>query len=142
MKTISLRKGFTLIEVVVATALVALAVVSLLTANIAFTRSNGFGADLSTAEFLLEQLSERTTLMSYEQLEGNTFGPYSPPINCNGESLDDFAAFTQELAVENVSAADFSQVVADGTSDFVRITVDIKLNGEKMTSAGWIRARY
>jgi len=142
MKSIFFRKGFTLVEVVVATALVALAVVSLLAANIAFTRSNGFGADLSTAEFLLEQLRERTALMSYEQLEGGNFGPYSPPINSDGQPLNDFAAFTQELTVENVSAADFSQVVADGASDFIRLTAKIKLNGAEVTSASWIRARY
>ena len=57
------KNGFSLIEVLIAILLVGLAIASLVGANSAFTQSNGAGTDLSTAEFLLEQVRELTTLL-------------------------------------------------------------------------------
>jgi prepilin-type N-terminal cleavage/methylation domain-containing protein len=66
--------------------------------------------------------------------------PFSPPINSNGEVLNDFAAFSQQVTVENVSASDFEQ--ADPNSDFVRVTVKVFLNSKQVSTASWIRAQY
>jgi hypothetical protein len=56
--------------------------------------------------------------------------------------LSDFAAFSQQVIVENISSADFEQVVGDHSSDFVRVTVKVFLNAKEISSARWIRARY
>ena len=50
--------GFSLIEVLIAILLVGLAIASLVTANSAFTKANSAGTELSTAEFLIEQIRE------------------------------------------------------------------------------------
>ena len=50
------RSGFTLVEVLIAVALIGLAIASLLVANISFTKANSAGMDLSTAEVLIEQI--------------------------------------------------------------------------------------
>ncbi len=159
----SIENAFSLIEVLIAMVLVAVAIASLVVANGAFTKANAAGVDLSTAEFLIEQIRELTTLLAVVDPESgvSTFGPetgetlascddlddfdgasFSPPISVNRSLLNNFAAFTQQITVENVNAADFEQVVSDHSSYFVRVTVKIFLNSREIDSASWLRARY
>lgn len=155
------RAGFTLIEVLVAIILVGLAVVALVGANTAFTSANGLGAELSTAEFLIEQIRELTTTLPVIDPETETavFGPeeaslsayddiddfngssFSPPIAGNRSTLNDFSSYRQTVQVENVSKADFEQVVTNHTSDFVRVTVKVYLGTKLVSTAQWIRVR-
>ncbi len=156
--------GFSLIEVLVAIILVGIAIASLVAANISFTKANAAGTELSTAEFLLEQVKELTVLLPVidPNTEMSTFGPesdetvladyddlddfhglaFSPPISADRATLNDFAAFTQQVTVENVSAGDFEQIVVDHGSYFVRVTVKVLLNSEEIISADWVRATY
>ena len=156
------KKGFTIVEVLIAILLVGLAVASLVAANRSFTRANGAGAELSTAEFLLEQIKELTAALPVVDPESatTTFGPeeaslaayddiddfdaltFSPPINADRITLNDFDAFSQQVTVENVSASNFEQVVADHASDFVRVTVKVFMNSTEISAASWIRANY
>jgi len=156
------KRAFSLIEVLMAVVLVGLAVVSLLAANNAFTKVNAAGTELSTAEFLVEQIRELTTQLAVVDPETATavFGPeegtvaeyddlddfdganFSPPISATRQILSDFSAYRQQITVENVSASDFTQVVSDHSSPFVRVTVEIYLNDKPITSERWIRARY
>ena len=156
------RTGFTLVEVLVAVVLIGLAVASLVGANISFTQANGAGTELSTAEFLSEQVkemaavlsvtdpesetptfgAEEATLAEYDDLDDFDGASYSPPINAMRESLADFAAFTQQITVENVSPANFELVVSDNSSSFVRVTVKVLLNSRQISSVSWIRAEY
>lgn len=137
------KHGFTLIEVLIAILLVGLAIASLVVANGSFTKANAAATDLSTAEFLIEQVRERSVSVNYDDLHGlehfdNVL--FSPPINADGESLNDFAVFSEQITVENVSDANFEQVVVD--SNFVRVTVKVFLNSREISSARWLRARY
>jgi len=155
--------GFTFVEVLIATLLVGLAIASLLAANRAFTQANDAGTDLSTAEFLLEQIKELTALLPVvdPQTDDASFGPetgetlanyddlddfdgasYSPPINADRNLLNEYATFSQQVTVENVSASDFEQVVGDHGSSFVRVTVSVYQNAQQITAASWLRARY
>lgn len=157
------RRGFTLIEVLVSIILVGLAVASLVAANSAFTMANGLGTDLSTAEFLIEQIRELTTLLPVvDPMSGTTvFGPetgenlatyddlddfdgltFSPPIGADRNALNAFASFSQQVTVENVNASNFEQVVSDHGSDFVRVTVRVFLNSKEISSTSWLRALY
>jgi prepilin-type N-terminal cleavage/methylation domain-containing protein len=156
------RGGFSLIEVLIAILLVGIAIVSLVAANSAFTKTNGAGTDLSTAEFLIEQIRELTTLLAVVDPQSGTatFGPeeatlagyddlddfsganFSPPISTNRTILNAFSGFSQRITVENVSASNFEQVVAHHSSPFVRVTVKVFLNSNQISSASWIRARY
>jgi prepilin-type N-terminal cleavage/methylation domain-containing protein len=155
-------KGFSLVEVMIAVMLVGLSITALVVASNSFTMANGVGADISTAEFLVEQIRELTTLLPVvdPQTTTTTFGPeeaslasyddiddfdtatFSPPINSNRATLNDLAGFSQQVTVQNLSSANFDAVVADHSSPFIRITVDIRQNGQLISSANWIRARY
>jgi len=166
MRDTKYGSGFSLVEVLIAILLVGLAVASLVAANSAFTKANGAGTDLSTAEFLAEQIRELTALLPVVEPETpesgvDVFGPepgetlatyddlndfdgksFSPPINANRTALADLAAYSQQVTVENVDKSNFEQVVADHGSSFVRVTVRVYLNSKEITSASWLRARY
>jgi len=162
MQDTKYKNAFTLIEVLIATLLVGLAVASLVVASGSFTKVNGAGADLSTAEFLIEQIRELTallpvvdpqtgisafgpeeaTLTAYDDLDDFDGARFSPPIRADRVVLNDFAAFSQRITVENVRASNFEQVVSHHSSSFVRVTVKVFLNSKEISSTGWIRARY
>ncbi|MEJ2701543.1 MAG: prepilin-type N-terminal cleavage/methylation domain-containing protein [Sedimentisphaerales bacterium] len=155
--------GFTFVEVLIAVLLVGLAVAALMGANQVFTKANAAGADLSTAEFLMEEIRELTTLLPVVDPNTGlaTFGPetgetlagyddlddfdgrtFSPPIDADRQALTEYPSFSQHVTVENVSPSNFEQVVPDGTSDFIRVTVNVYQNAQLITSASWLRARY
>ncbi len=162
MKTARHNNGFTLVEVLIAVILVGLAIAALLVANKSFTIANACGADMSTAEFLGEQMRELTALLPVIDPETGTatFGPeeaslanyddlddfdaatFSPPIDANRSVLNDFAGFSQQVTVENVNASNFEQAVADHSSSFVRVKVTVLLNGREISAVSWIRAQY
>ncbi len=162
MKAVRYESGFSLFEVLIAIILVGLAIAALVVASNSFTIANGAGADLSTAEFLIEQIKELTTLLpvvdpqtgiaafgpeepnlvDYDDLDDFDGASFSPPISADRSSLNNFAAFSQQITVENVSASNFEQVVSDHASYFVRVTVRVLLNSKEVSSASWIRARY
>ncbi|MHC4773552.1 MAG: prepilin-type N-terminal cleavage/methylation domain-containing protein [Planctomycetota bacterium] len=60
MNTKKRKNGFTLIEALFAAMLLGLVVAALAAASGAFTMANGYGVDLSTAEFLIEEMRELT----------------------------------------------------------------------------------
>ena len=156
------NQGFTLIEVLFAILLVGLAIASLVGASISFTKANGAGVDLSTAEFLVEQIRELTAMLpvidpntgtttfgseeaglaNYDDLDDFDDKSFSPPIGTDRAVLNDFASFSQQVTVQNVSATNFSQVVGDHSSNFVKVTVQVFLNSDEINSTSWIRARY
>ena len=156
------KKAFSLIEVLLAIILIGLAVASLLVANSSFTEANGVGTNLSTAQFLIEQIRELTTLLpvidpqtdtaffgaeeasltDYDDLDDFDSKVFSPPISADRQSLNDFAAWYQQITVENVNPANFQHVESDHSTDFVRITVRVLLNFEEISSTSWIRALY
>lgn len=161
MRDTRYEDGFSLIEVLIAILLVGFAIASLVTANSAFTKANGAGVELSTAEFLIEQIRELSILLPVIDPDGvSIFGPeetllddyddlddfdgasFSPPIGADRKPLNDLASFSQQITVENVSASDFEQVEINHSSDFVRVTVKVFLNSRQISSARWLRARY
>jgi type II secretory pathway pseudopilin PulG len=157
------RGGFTLLEALFAAMLIGLVVAALAASSSAFTMANGYGMDLSTAEFLIEEIRDMTATLPVidPDTQTATFGPesgetvatyddvddfhnasFSPPLDITRAAISDLAVFTQQVTVENVNATDLTAVVGQHTSDFVRITVTILKNNVPLNSTSWIRARY
>jgi hypothetical protein len=126
--------GFTLIEALFAAMLIGLVIAALAVSSGAFTMANAAAVDMSTAEFLIEEIRELTAVMPYAGLSGLA-GTISPPIDVMGVSLTDFNAFAQQITVVPCGG-DFSAP----TNDFVRITVTVLKNGSPVSEANWIRA--
>jgi len=133
-------KGFTLIEILIAVILVGLGVAGLVGANAAFSQSNGAGVELSTAEFLIEQIREMTTMTDFDLLHNFDEIVYSPPKDARGNDLSGFDSYSQTITVENVSGSNFENVVTDFSSDFVRVSVEVRKNSRLICSTSWLRA--
>lgn len=156
------RSGFTLIEALIATALIGIAIAALITSNISHTQANAYGMHTSTAEFLIEEIramtaplpvndpetgvdvfgaeSDETSVAAYDDLDDFDGVTFNPPVNVTKAELADFAEYTQVMTVENVDPADFTSVIADRGSLIVRVSVSILMNGKEISSNNWIRA--
>jgi len=158
----NIEKGFTLIEVLLAIVLIALAIAALVASSTSFTQITGSGAELSTAEFLIEQIRELTILLpvidpdtgtttfgheeaalsQWDDLDDFDEADFSPPINADRTTLTDLLGYSQQITVENLNPSDFEQTIADHGSNFVKVSVKILLNSKEISSADWVRARY
>lgn len=136
------KDGFTLVEVMIAIILIGIAVAGIVAASGNLTRLNGAGVELSTAEFLLEQVRERTSLMSFSSVNSLNGKIYSPPEDSQGQPLTGYSGYTQQITVEYVTENDLSQIDATSTSDFKRISVNVLYDGALISSGSWIRANY
>jgi len=170
MQNTKSKSGFSLIEVLIAIILIGIAVASLVASNSAFTKANGAGTDLSTAEFLVEQIRElnvllpvsdpgstvwtilgpeadETVLADYDDLDdfdGFNSAALGAPIDADRNPLVELAAFSQQITVEKVNNSDFELAVNDNdlNSHFVRVTVRVYLNSKEICSTSWLRAQY
>jgi prepilin-type N-terminal cleavage/methylation domain-containing protein len=157
------RSGFTLIEALIATALIGIAIAALMTSNISHSQANAYGMDTSTAEFLVEEV--RAMMMSMDFIDPNdvtdTFGTeegeydvadyddlddfdgvtISPPVDISGNVLSDFSEYSQSVIVETLNPADLTSVLDDYESKIVRISVSIQKNGREISSASWIQTQ-
>lgn len=162
--------GFSLVEILISIILVGLSITALVFASNSFTMANGAGANLSTAEFLVEQIREMTTLLpvmdpamtaatwtslgpdgesnvaSYndvDDFDGFNSTTLGAPIDALGNPLSELAAFSQNVIVEKVRQSDFNDREADiYDSPFIRVTVNVSLSGREICSASWVRANY
>jgi type II secretory pathway pseudopilin PulG len=130
--------GFTLLEALFAAMLIGLVIAALVASSSAFTQANGAGVDLSTAEFLIEEIRERTAPEPFSDL-ADFAGNFSPPLDVSGAAMAEFSAFTQQVVVQHVSDSDFT--TPQSGSDFIRVAVTITKNGQPVSSASWIRAK-
>jgi prepilin-type N-terminal cleavage/methylation domain-containing protein len=126
------KHGFTLIEVLIAILLVGLAIASLLVANGSFTKANAAATDLSTAEFLIEQIREQTVTTLFADL--------ATEFNTSGFVSTSYPGYLQQTKVEYVIASDLRTVSPSLPTPFRRITVEIRLNNKTISSASWLRA--
>jgi prepilin-type N-terminal cleavage/methylation domain-containing protein len=130
------KSGFTLIEALIAMVLLGFAITALITANRSLTSANGAGLELSTAEFLIEQIREATVSTLFGDLQTNFNNKtFSPPHDSQGNSLTAYAGYSQKITVQNVSGFGPS-------ADFYKITVKVDLNNQTVSSASWLRANY
>ncbi len=135
------RGGFTLIEALFAAMLLGLVIAALAAASGSFTMANGYGMDLTTAEFLIEEVRERTANIDVDTLlasyDGQTF---SPPVDVSGVDMTDFSQFGQQVEIDYVESGNFANTVT-GPTDFVRVTVTVTKGGQPISSTSWIRAQ-
>ncbi|MHC4237085.1 MAG: prepilin-type N-terminal cleavage/methylation domain-containing protein [Planctomycetota bacterium] len=141
MNTKKRKNGFTLIEALFAAMLLGLVVAALAAASGAFTMANGYGVDLSTAEFLIEEMRELTANEDFDTLlagyDGQTF---NPPKDVSNTDMSAFAEFSQQVQIDYVTSGDFTNTVT-GPTDFVRVTVTVSKGTQPISSTSWIRAQ-
>lgn len=136
------RNGLTIIEVLIAIMLIGVEVAGLVAANGSLTQLNGAGVELSTAEFLIEQVRERTAGMEFASLNSLDSRCYGPPQDATGIELADYSNYEQQIRVKHVTNDDLTVLDNTGISDYIRISVDIVREDRIVSSGSWIRAKY
>ena len=156
------RSGMTLVEVMVATVLIGIALSAMVGANGYITSANRAGCDLSVAGSLLEHIKEKMETLpvvdpvtsnallgpeeddwtEYDDLDDFDGASFSPPIDARGNVLSQWPAFTQQVVVQNVDVDDLATPVADLGSNFYRVTVTVLHKQNPVTSGTWIRCLY
>ncbi len=153
------RGGFSLIEVAVATAIIGIGVVALLTAVRSGTQINEAGRQLTQAVFLAQEVREWTRRLDFKDPEtpGNPPGPdqsdpqmfvddlddlmdatYSPPRDAHGTAIADMAAWSQTITLTWRNPTNLTAIVANGSSDIVHVQVDVLCFNQQVLSTGWL----
>ena len=168
------RRGFTLVETGLAIIIVATAMLAMLAANEAFTMQNDWGERAAQAARLGGEIRERTmTLSVADPVTGtDTWGSESGevmlidwddmddydgldvsgwagngPIDSAGQVIPGMNQWRQVVEVQSVDPTNLATVVADGSSEAVRVKVDVfwveqaGTPGDLVTSVTWVHVQ-
>ncbi|MDP6158471.1 MAG: hypothetical protein QF781_01665 [Phycisphaerales bacterium] len=171
---VGVRRGFTLVETGLAIIIVATAMLAMLAANESFTRQNDWGDQAAQGARLGGEIRERTMVISVaDPVTGtDTWGAESGevaltdwddmddydgldvsgwagtgPIDSAGQVIPDMDQWRQVVEVQSVDPTDLTTIVADGTSEAVRVKVDVYWldqsddPGELVTSVTWVHVQ-
>ncbi len=153
--------GFTLIEIVIATALVGLALVAMMTSVGSNTRVNDAGTKLTQGTFLAQEIREWTLSLPFRDQDAGDLnsppGPdgsspqvwvddiddmmnvtYCPPRDGQGYAIASLPAWSQTITITWMDPNDLSGTVADGTSEIIYVNVDVKHRNTVIVSSGWL----
>jgi len=158
-------KGFTLLEVLLATIILGIGIAAALNSMITGTVMNAESEKLTNATFLAQEVREWTQNLPFQDTDTQdmlnppgpdsegAFGPYvddlddlldaefSPPVDSMGNPIAGLNGWTQAITLSWRQEADPSIVVPDGASDLIYVQVRIISAGEVILSSGWLCAR-
>jgi type II secretory pathway pseudopilin PulG len=162
--TRSARGAFTLVEAVVAIAIVGIGVAAMMSATASGTRANGDSRELATAMSLAQEIREWTATLPFSDpdpgQEHNPPGPdgsspqvfvddlddlmsvtYSPPRNGQGVAIGAMTDWSQTISLTWRNPANLSAAVTPGTSDVIRVQVQIAHRGKVVLTTCWLIGR-
>ena len=158
------HRGFSLIEVLVAAAIVGIGVTAVMVAMQAGTEVNAAGKELTQAVFVAQEIREWTLLLPFSDPDpgdaANPPGPdgsnpqvfvddlddlmgvtYSPPRDASGAATSGMDDWSQQIALEWKDPNNLTATVPPGASDIVRVSVTVLHNGQTILTTGWLVAR-
>src|SRR4051812_17182729 len=136
------RRGFTLIEAAIVTAIVGIGIVSMIQLFAAGSMANLDSTELTTAVYLANNIDEMLQGATYATLKANydnhTYSPY--PVDGTGTSLGSgFSGWTQAVSVKYVDHNLLTFAVPDTQVEPTsRVTVTVYHNGSPIYTASWI----
>jgi len=158
----SRRKAFTMVEVAISTAIVALGVTALMVGVTSTTKVNGASHELSQATLLAQELREWSITLPFfdpqleapgalgleageskddiddlDDLHGQTF---SPPCDASGYPMSIDGSWAQQVTISWMDPSDVSSTSASAT-DVVSVQATILHNGDPVLNTSWIVTR-
>ncbi len=139
MKRKQKQNGFTLIETIIAIAIIALGITGLMFAMAAGTSVNEYSGKLSDAAYLADQVGvivDGTRFDDLADLDGVTFNA----VDSSGQPIEGMSNFSQVMSARPVNPIDMS---VDNSADpqAYLITVSVMRSGEQMTAAQWLKVK-
>ena len=134
------RRGFTLIEAAIVTAIVGIGIVGLLQLLAAGSMANADSTELTTAVYLANNIDEKMQGTSYATVKSTYDGhTYDPPIDGAGVNLSGFSGWKQVVTVKYVNHDLITSVVPDSQVEpTCRVTVSVLHNGYAVYTAKWL----
>ena len=153
------RGGFTLIEALIASAIVGLGLTAMLMASKSGTQVNASARDITQAINLGQEVREWTLKLPFldPDTPDNPPGPdgaspqtfvddlndlmnvtYSPPRDANGQAISDMTGWSQQITLSWRDPENLSETVTDGASEIIYVEVEISYEGQLVTTTGWL----
>ncbi len=154
------RRGFTLIEALIATFMVGLGVSAMMVATKSGTQVNAEARDITQAVYLWQEVREWTLKLPFkdpdtpEEYPGPDTGEdpqvfvddiddlmyvtYDPPRDGTGQAASDMTGWSQQISLRWCDPNCIAATVSPGTSDLIYVEVTILYEGQSVLKAGWL----
>jgi len=152
------RRGFSLIESMIAIVIVGFGVTAMMELLATGTMANASGTELTTAVNLAGNVREislglpfydpqqptqwstkESTVAGYDNVLDLDNCSFSPPLDVNRLGMDQYANWRQVVSVESVSEDNLASVRSDTTAEpTARVTVQIMHNGAEVYRMSWL----
>jgi type II secretory pathway pseudopilin PulG len=136
------RRGFTLVEAAIVTAIVGFCIVGVLQLMAAGTMANTQAAETTTAMGLANNIHERSLSVKYDNIF-TTFNDktYSPPIDGKGNVINEMSDWKQVVDIKYVNANAITVDVPDSQEEpLARISVSVLRGNRLVFSSSWFAA--
>jgi prepilin-type N-terminal cleavage/methylation domain-containing protein len=128
--------GFTLAEILVAVALVALGFVAIVAALGHDTLTSQAGEDVMLATYLADEIRDKALQMTFANVLNLDGVTYDPAILSTG-STQDLTNWSQKITVTPVSVSNLNQVVARSGATAARLTVEVRSRGKPVVTQAY-----
>jgi len=161
----SAARGFTLLEVLLATIILGIGIAAALNSIVTGTTMNIESERMTNASFLAQEVREWTQNLPFSDMDTSdmlnppgpdsegAYGPYvddvddllnaefSPPLDSMGNLIAGLDNWKQQILLTWRSEADPSVIVGDGTSNLIYVEVRIWCDEELILTTGWLCSR-
>jgi len=122
-------RGFTLMEILVCAALMAVGFAALVAAFGYDTRVAQSSEEATFAAFLADEIRDKALQMTFADVLNLDGAAYNPAILSTG-STQNITMWSQRLTVTPVSASNLNQVVVRTGAQAARLTVEVRAHGK------------
>ena len=131
-------KGFSLIEIAIATIIIGLGVTALLMTLTAGTKVNDASQNRTQAAFLAQEIREWTLRLPFDNLSAMNNVTYNPPRDGQGNAITNLTGWGQTITMTWRNPANIASVVTNGSSDMVYIQVAVAKQSQTILTTGWL----
>ena len=128
------RSGFTLLEVAIATLIVAIGITALLTASASCTKTNAAGQELTNAAFLAQEMREYCAGLNPSDL--SLASEYSPPVDASLSTISGMSNWKQVITLQWKDPNGLADSATETDIRYVRVTV--QHHDANVLSTSWL----
>lgn len=135
------RRGFTMIDATLATAIIGTAVVSLMALLGAGTRTSIDASQQTQATALIRNIREMCVAKRFSDLPAMHNRTYAPPVDSRGRAISVLSNWRQVISVQSVNPDRLTTDLIDSDPDAVRVSVSVFQNNRQIAASSWYSFR-